>query len=46
MAWDWTSFLVGGVVGFVFGAIVFTQTGREVSSATGKRIAHHVKPKE
>jgi len=46
---DLTSILVGAVAGFVVGAIVFTQTGREVSGtvarATGKRLQYHIEPR-
>lgn len=46
---DITSVLVGVVAGFVVGALVFTQTGKEVSGkvgrATGERLSYHIKPR-
>lgn len=46
---DTTSILIGAVAGFVVGALVFTQTGREVSGqvgrATGERLRHHIEPR-
>ncbi len=49
MAFDLTSALVGAVAGFVLGAVVFTQFGREttksVVGATGRRITRYIEPK-
>jgi len=49
MAFDFTSFLVGGVVGVIVGALIFTQTGREVTSgvtrAAGARASRYISPK-
>ena len=49
MAFDLTSMLVGAVAGFVVGALVFTQTGREVTGgvtrATGRRVTRYIEPK-
>jgi len=49
MAFDLTSFLVGAVAGFVVGALVFTQTGRQVTGgvtrAAGARAARYLEPK-
>jgi len=46
---DLTSILVGAVAGFVVGALVFTQTGKEVSGkvgrATGERLRYHIEPR-
>lgn len=36
---------IGAVAGFIVGALVFTATGKEISRATGARVAHHVRPK-
>lgn len=49
MAFDFTSFLVGSVVGVVVGALIFTSTGKEVTGsvtrATGARVARYIAPK-
>jgi len=49
MAWDLTSFLVGGVAGFIVGALVLTATGkevtREVTRAAGARVATTIRPR-
>ena len=49
MAFDFTSFLVGAVAGFVVGALVFTQTGKTVTrgvvGASGRRISRYIEPK-
>lgn len=49
MAFDFTSFLVGSVVGVVVGALVFTSTGREATAgvvgATGRRVTKYIEPK-
>ena len=49
MAFDLTSLLVGVVAGFVVGALVFTQTGRQVTSgvvgASGRRVTRYIEPK-
>jgi len=46
---DLTSILVGAVVGFVVGALVFTVTGKEVTArvarAGAERVAYHVEPR-
>jgi len=46
---DTTSFLVGAVAGFIVGALVFTQTGREVTGgvarATGARAERYIRPR-
>ena len=46
---DITSFLVGAVAGFVVGALVFTQTGREVTGgvtrAAGARAERYIRPR-
>ncbi|MFQ6064225.1 MAG: hypothetical protein ACE5L6_02000 [Candidatus Bathyarchaeia archaeon] len=46
---DLTSFLVGCVVGFIAGAVVFTATGREVTAevtrAGARRVARYVEPR-
>jgi len=49
MAFDLTSMLVGAVAGFVVGALIFTQTGREatkgVVGASGRRVSRYLEPK-
>jgi hypothetical protein len=40
-----TGLLIGGIIGFIFGGIIFTATGRKVAGAAGERIAYHVAPK-
>ena len=49
MAFDLTSFLVGGVVGVVVGALIFTPTGREVTGgvtrAAGRRVTRYLEPR-
>ena len=49
MAFDLTSMLVGAVAGFVVGALVFTQTGKSITSgvagATGRRVTRYIEPK-
>ena len=49
MAFDLTSLLVGAVAGFVVGALVFTQTGKQVTSsvvgASGRRVSRYIEPK-
>ncbi len=49
MAFDLTSFLVGGVVGVIVGGLLFTQTGRGVTKsvvgASGRRITRYIEPK-
>ncbi len=46
---DLGSIAVGLGIGFIVGALVFTQTGREVSGrvskATGERLAYHIEPR-
>ena len=46
MAFDLGSLFVGVVAGFVVGALVFTQTGREVTGgvtrATGRRVSRYI----
>jgi hypothetical protein len=49
LGFDLGSAVGGFVVGFVFGAIVLTATGRQVSGevarATGERLKYHITPK-
>jgi hypothetical protein len=50
MSYDGAStFLIGGIVGFVLGAIIFTATGRkvtsEVATAASRRAAQYIGPK-
>jgi hypothetical protein len=49
MAFDFTSFLVGAVAGFVVGGLVFTSTGKSVTSsvvgASGRRVSKYLEPK-
>lgn len=42
---DFDGLAVGAIVGLIAGALIFTSTGREVSRATGARVAYHVRPK-
>jgi hypothetical protein len=46
---DITSFLVGAVTGFVVGALVFTQTGKQVTGgvarAAGARAERYIRPR-
>lgn len=41
---DLDGILVGGLLGLIAGALIFTSTGREVSGAVGSRAAHHIRP--
>jgi hypothetical protein len=42
---DGSSFLLGGILGFIAGALVFTVTGRKLASSTGQRVAKYIEPK-
>jgi len=42
---DFTSFLVGAVAGFIVGALVFTQTGKQVVGASSRRVTRYIEPK-
>jgi hypothetical protein len=44
LGFDAGSVLGGLTVGFIFGAIIFTATGRKVAGAAGERVAYHVAP--
>lgn len=46
LGFDSGSALGGVIVGFIFGAIVFTATGRKVAGAAGERVAYHVAPRK
>lgn len=44
---DTTNLLIGGVVGFALGAIIFTATGRKITKAVGSRTAEAIyRPRE
>ena len=50
MSYDGAStFLIGGILGFIAGAIIFTATGRrvasEVTSAASRRVSTYITPK-
>lgn len=39
---DFTSIAVGGIIGFIAAAFIFTPSGREVTRASGKRVARRI----
>jgi hypothetical protein len=50
MSYDGAStFLIGGILGFILGAIIFTATGRkvasEVTTAASRRVSGYIQPK-
>jgi len=38
------AFFIGAAVGFVVGAVIFTQPGREVAAAAARRVEYYVEP--
>jgi hypothetical protein len=40
-----STFLLGGILGFVAGAIIFTATGRNLAKATATRATSYIQPK-
>ena len=46
MSYDTTSsFLIGGIAGFILGAIIFTAAGKSFASATAARVTSYIQPK-
>jgi hypothetical protein len=44
--WDWGTFFWGAFAGLIFGAIVFTATGRQIMEALGYRVVEKVRVRE
>jgi hypothetical protein len=46
MSYDTTGgFIIGGIVGFALGIVLFTATGRNLASSAGQRAAQYIGPK-